>query len=182
MPMLKRIVPFTLLVLAMAAVRVVGAQAGPAAVPASLIPPRQNVVLFRTAATGSQIYVCRAKADDPTTIEWILKAPDAELWNDDGEKVGKHYAGPTWEANDGSKVVGEVVERANAPDSGAIPWLLLRAKSNAGTGALSTVTYIQRLETVGGIAPLDGCGGSAIDVGRAVEYRATYAFSYGAAE
>jgi hypothetical protein len=180
--MLKRIVPVALLLLAMATVPVVGAQTGPTAVPERLTPPRQNVVLFRTSATGAQVYVCKAKADDPNAFAWTLKAPDAELWNDHGEKVGKHYAGPTWEGNDGSKVVGEVVERANAPDPGAIPWLLLRATSNVGGGAFSTVTYIQRLETVGGIAPADGCDASAVDAERAVEYRATYAFSYGAAE
>jgi hypothetical protein len=99
--------------------------------------------------------------------------------------VGGHYAGPTWEANDGSKVVGEVVERANAAGPGAIPWLLLKARSNDGPGAFRTVTYVQRLETAGGVAPTEGCHQSAAGAERAVEYGATYTFYgtyYGDAE
>lgn len=75
-----------------------------------------------------------------------------------------------------------MVERANAPEAGAIPWLLLRSKGNDGTGAFSTVTYVQRLETVGGVAPADGCDQSTIGLEHAVTYRSTYTFAYGAAE
>ena len=67
--------------------------------------------------------------------------------------VGIHYAGPTWESNSGSKVVGTVLERCT-PDPDAIPWLLLKAVSNEGPG-FSRVTFIQRVNTVGGIAPTD---------------------------
>jgi hypothetical protein len=174
--MWKRVGQFWLLMLALAAVPVVGAQGGPMAVTDKLKAPQQNVLHFRTLATGVQVYVCKARADSPDVFEWTFKAPVADLWNDRGENVGKHYAGPTWEGNDGSKVVGEVVARANGPDPGAIPWLLLRARSNAGAGAFTTVTFVQRLETVGGIAPSDGCDGSAADAERDVEYAATYVF------
>jgi hypothetical protein len=180
--MWKRYAQSCLFGLVMAAAPIAGAQAGPMAIPDNLKVPHGNVLLFRTFATGAQIYVCKARADDPSTFEWTFKAPQAELWNDVSEKVGRHYAGPTWESNDGSRVVGEVVVRTNAARSGAIPWLLLKARSNDGPGALSTVTYIQRLETVGGVAPTEGCDQSAADAERAVEYRATYAFSYGASE
>ncbi len=152
------------------------------AVPENLQVPSQNVLLFKTMATGVQVYVCKPKADNADAFEWTFKAPVADLRNEDGEHVGKHYAGPSWEGNDGSKVVGEVVERANAADAGAIPLLLLRAEASEGTGAFSTVTYVQRLETVGGIAPADGCDRMAVDTERSVEYTATYAFYYGAAK
>ena len=74
-----------------------------------------------------------------------------------GKKIGSHYAGPHWEAADGSKIVGAVKQRADAPAAGNIPWLLLGAKSVGSEGAFSKVTSIQRVATVGGIAPAAGC-------------------------
>lgn len=180
--MWTRIAQSALLVVMMAAVPVASAETGPTTIPENLKVPRERVVLFKTVATGVQLYTCKARTDAPGTFEWTFKAPVAELRNEAGEKVGTHYAGPTWEGNDGSKVMGEVVERANAPDPSAIPWLLLKAKSNAGTGVFSTVSHVQRLETVGGIAPTDGCNQSTADTERAVEYRATYTFAYRAAQ
>jgi hypothetical protein len=67
-----------------------------------------------------------------------------------GEVIGKHYKGPVWEAADGSKVGGQVQQRANAPNANAVPWLLLKATSNQGTGTFARVTYIQRVDTEGG--------------------------------
>jgi hypothetical protein len=179
--MMKRIVPLAVVAVALTTATVTLAQPPGSSVPDNLKAPAQNVLLFKTMATGAQVYVCKAKADNPDAFEWTFKAPVAELLNETGEHVGKHYAGPTWEGNDGSKVIGEVVERANASDPGAIPLLLLKAKSNEGAGAFSSVTFVQRLETVGGVAPTDGCDRSAADVERSVEYTATYAFYYGAA-
>ena len=78
--------------------------------------------------------------------------------------------------------MAEVVERANAPDPDSIPWLLLKAKSNPGAGAFSTVTYVQRLDTAGGVAPTDGCDQARAGTEREVGYTATYAYYYGAAQ
>src|SRR6266704_1241294 len=86
-----------------------------------------------------------------------LKVPEADLFDLSGKKIGKHYAGPTWESNDGSKVVGEVKARDDGPAPTAIPWLLLRAKSTSGNGAFSRTQAIQRLYTVGGQAPAESC-------------------------
>jgi hypothetical protein len=180
--MLKRIALTWFFVPALVVIVAARVHAGSMAIPDNLTLPRQSVELFRTTASGVQVYVCSARADLPGTYDWVFKAPEADLWNAAGQKVGRHYAGPTWEGMDGSKVLGEVVERASAPEAGAIPWLLLRAKANEGAGAFSTVTYVQRLETVGGIAPADGCDQSTLGIEHAVEYQATYAFAYGAAE
>jgi len=171
-----------LIVLATSAAPAAGAQTMPMAMPDNLKVPQQNVMLFEAYAVGTQIYVCKARTDDPSMFEWSFKAPEAELRNDDGETVGRHYAGPTWEGNDGSKVIGEAVERADATTPGAIPWLLLRAKAHDGAGAFSTVSYVQRLDTVGGAAPTDGCDQMSVGAERAVDYTATYAFYYGAAQ
>ena len=179
--MIKRVTFACLILAAMAAAPAVGAQPGPTALPDTLRAPSGHVLLFETFATGVQIYTCTTQADDPAKFAWTFKAPEAELWTGRGEKLGTHDAGPTWRGNDGSTVVAEVAARADAPDAGAIPWLLLTAKANDGAGAFGAVTYIQRLETVGGGAPADGCDPSAAGVERAVPYTAVYAFFYPAA-
>jgi hypothetical protein len=179
---LKRFAPPALVGLAMGIVVAASAHAGPVAVPDNLKLPPQTVEMLRVGAAGFQIYACQPRAGDPSAFEWTLKAPDADLLNEAGETIGKHYAGPAWEALDGSKVVGEVVERAPAPSLGAIPWLLLRAKATEGAGIFSTVRYVQRLDTIGGSAPTEGCDRASAGAELSVPYQATYAFAYGAAE
>lgn len=174
--MWRRVGKVGLLGLAVAVASVVVAQASPMSVPDKLKAPAQNVEHLTTQATGVQVYVCKARADTPDVYEWTFKAPVAELRDANGEQVGTHYAGPTWEANDGSTVVAEVVERVDAPNQDDIPWLLLRAKANHGAGAFSTVTFVQRLETAGGIAPTDGCDPTVAGTEESVEYSATYVF------
>lgn len=106
-----------------------------------------NKLAFRTYASGVQIYRWNG-----TT--WVFVAPDALLFADAAGNglVGTHYAGPTWEAMGGSKVVGAVVDRCK-PDPAAIDWLLLAAVSSQGPGIFHRVTFIQRLNTAGGTAP-----------------------------
>ena len=148
-------------------------------VPSDLTPPASAVFLFELGASGDQIYTCAVKPEDPNAFVWTFKGPQAELFNARGEVVGTHFAGPTWQGQDGSSVVGAVVARADAPSEKAIPWLLLEAKSHAGGGAFSTITHIQRLNTKGGVAPSKGCDHAGEEV--RVPYEATYAFYYPAA-
>ncbi len=145
-------------------------------VPPDLMPPASAVLLFELGARGVQIYTCAAKQEDPATFVWTFKAPQAELFNDRNEVVGSHFAGPTWQAQDGSSVKGAVIARAAAPSKNSIPWLLLEAKSHAGGGAFSTITHIQRLDTKGGVAPSKGCDATHAGEEVRVPYKATYAF------
>jgi hypothetical protein len=147
----------------------------PPTVPENLKAPEGHVLL-KALGKGVQIYTCKAPANDPNKFAWTFKAPEAELKNKEGENIGKHYAGPTWEASDGSKVVGALQQQAASPDPGAIPWLLLKAKSNEGTGTFSKVTYIQRVDTAGGKAPSDGCDQAHADAEARVDYTAYYYF------
>lgn len=126
-------------------------------------------------AEGVQIYACQAKADN-AGFEWAFKAPEATLSAEDGTKTGTHYAGPTWEANDGSKLVGEVKARLNSSDQNAIPWLLLATKSIGKDGLLSKVVFIHRLETVGGKAPSSECNTGTVGTQARVPYTAKYYF------
>ncbi len=152
------------------------ATAGTLAVPDALKPPADQALVLRAKAVGAQVYVCGQGKDDPSKYEWTLKAPDAELFDDGGQKIGKHYAGPTWESTDGSKVVGAMKAKDPGPDATAIPWLLVESKSNAGSGVFAKVASIQRLETVGGKAPAEGCSQATAGKELPVPYRATYYF------
>jgi Protein of unknown function (DUF3455) len=145
-------------------------------VPNNLNVPATQQLTLATRATGVQIYACRPNKDDAARFAWVLEAPEADLFDATGTKIGKHYAGPTWEASDGSRVVGEAVARDDGPDSNAIPWLLLRAKSTAGTGVLGTVTSVQRLRTAGGKAPANGCSTAHANEEVRVAYSAMYYF------
>lgn len=148
-------------------------------VPETLKVPMSQVLSLEAQATGVQIYECKASKDDPMKFEWIFKAPEAELFDRDGKKIGRHYAGPTWESNDGSNVVGEVRARDNGPDPNAIPWLLLSAKSTSGNGVFSQTQSIQRVQTAGGKAPAEGCNQAQAGKEMRVPYKAKYYF-YGA--
>jgi hypothetical protein len=143
-------------------------------VPENLRVPEGQPLLLRAAARGAQIYTCKARAAEPSAFEWVLKAPEAELFDESGAKIGRHYAGPTWESADGSRVVGEVMQRS--PAQGTIPWLLLRARSNEGAGALASVKYVQRVDTVGGLAPSAGCDTAHEGTEARVSYSANYDF------
>ena len=167
--------PLGLALLLLAACASAPAPKPSSAVPEILKVPGDLPRLLRAAARGVQIYVCQPKANDPAAFEWALKAPEADLFDESGAKIGKHYAGPTWEHNDGSKVVGEVVQRSPSPTPGAILWLLLRAKANEGTGKFANVKYVQRLDTKGGVAP-GGCDATAAGTETRVEYSANYDF------
>jgi len=127
-------------------------------------------------AAGVQIYECSMSREDPHRAEWVFKAPEAELFSRAVEKIGKHYGGPTWESNDGSKVVGEVKARHEASDPEAIPWLLLSAKSTTGSGVFGRTQSIQRVDTVGGKAPMAGCSEAQVGKTARVNYKATYYF------
>jgi hypothetical protein len=97
-------------------------------IPDALRAPAGETLLRTLSADGVQIYECRARADG---ADWVFVAPEARLYDAQGTWIGKHYAGPTWEAADGSKVVGAVKAKVDSPDAGAIPWLLWRPRRAA---------------------------------------------------
>jgi len=145
-------------------------------VPASLNVPATQTLSVVAQASGVQIYDCSASKTDPAKFEWVFRAPEADLFDRTGKKIGKHYAGPTWESNDGSKVIGEAKARDDGPDANAIPWLLLNAKSTSGNGVFGKTQSIQRLNTVGGKAPVGGCNQAQAGKDARIAYRAAYYF------
>jgi len=139
-------------------------------IPAKLAPPQGRTALGKYAAKGVQIYVCRAKG---AAGKWSFTAPEAELVDAQGRPFAKHYAGPTWEAPDGSKVVGRILASEAAPKADAIPWLLLSTQSSA-SGVLAGVRFVQRVNTSGGVKPTGAC--PAVGTERRVDYSADYIF------
>ena len=134
----------------------------------SLQVPAGNELAFHAYAIGVQKYTWNGTA-------WVFVAPAAVLYADPGYhgQVGLHYAGPTWQTKSGSKVVGRRIA-ACSPDPNSIPWLLLAAASSDGPGVLNGVTFVQRLNTVGGIAP--STAGTAVGQEADVPYTAEYFF------
>ena len=126
---------------------------------------------FVLTGTGQQIYGCGQRDG---AWAWTLKAPAAVLTDKDGREVGRHFAGPSWRATDGSTVVGEVLVANPAPSPGAIPWLVLRAASHEGAGAFARVSYIVRSDTAGGVAPATGCDAAHDGAEARIDYHATY--------
>ena len=108
-------------------------------------------------------------------FEWAFKAPEADLFDAQGHKVGRHYGGPTWEVADG-KVIGRVKAKADAPDRQGIPWLLLDAVQASGSGILGKVQSIQRVNTFGGKPPAEKADQSKVGQVIRVDYTATYRF------
>jgi len=125
-------------------------------------------------ARGAQVYTCTAAPDGK--FAWTLKAPDAELHDAQGRVIGKHFAGPAWKLNDGSEVTGKMTARADSPDPGAVPWLLLNAVTHSGSGLLERVTIIQRVHTTAGRAPATGCDEAHRDTETRSDYTADYYF------
>jgi hypothetical protein len=159
----------------------------------ALVPPTVDVSIQTPAgvtleqrfhAEGFQVYTCTGTAGadgGATTYAWKLKAPDATLYDDTCAAVGTHYAGPTWESDaDGSTVVGSRIAGFTV-DASAVPWLLLSATANTGTGIFSSITYIQRVDTTGGLMPTSGCSAATVNTDQSVPYTATYYFYTGPA-
>jgi hypothetical protein len=122
---------------------------------AQSIEPPDAHASFSARATGVQIYACEYDASH--TLGWVFRQPRATLFDEHGIAVIEHSAGPSWQADDGSRIEGSVLAQtpSDAPDS--VPQLLLRARSTGGQGRLSSVRYVQRVNTVGGVKPAAPC-------------------------
>jgi hypothetical protein len=144
-----------------------------AQVPQQLQPPAGERLLLQVSAKGDQVYTCK---NDAGKIAWVLKAPDAQLFDKDGKPFGKHFAGPSWEASDGSRIIGKAVANVPSPDADSIPWLLVTVVGHEGGGVLSAVTSIQRLNTKGGKTPASGCDAEHVAQEVRVPYTANYLF------
>ena len=149
-------------------------------IPDVLQVPKGSKLILHTYARGVQIYTCMQVPTDTARYIWTFVEPRASLYSKDDyrQQIGKHYFStdnyPVWESIDGTILTGAKLQQANAPDSGAIPWLLLKATNATGFGPLRAAAYIQRINTKGGKAPAAGADrdhkGQFINVAYTAEY------------
>ena len=107
---------------------------------------------------------------------WETQAPDAKLFDDQGKIVGNHTAGPLWEYKEGSQVVGKVLKKIDMAPGSAISWLLVEVVSHKGDGLFSNVSFINRINTHGGLPPTSGCDANHLGGEKRVAYTADYVF------
>jgi hypothetical protein len=148
---------------------VASASAAETPLPAAIAAPGETVVLS-VHAEGAQVYECKAGTDGK--LAWAFREPIATLLVD-GKTVGRHYAGPNWEYSDGSAVVGKTAGNAPGATPNDIPWLKLSVTSQRGSGLLTGVTTVQRINTQGG--KLEGVCDT-VGTFRSAPYSADYVF------
>ncbi|MBI5716203.1 MAG: DUF3455 domain-containing protein [Burkholderiales bacterium] len=170
---------------ALAAATLLAACAGtlaPVNVPPAIATAPHQSLAMSVAAKGVQIYECRATAQAAAPAakhEWAFVAPEAELFDGDGHTIGRHGAGPHWAFEDGTRITGRVTGRAEAPQAGAIPWLLIESRATPPNGPLNPkndLRSIQRVNTTGGKAPAEGCRPEDAGSRVRVPYTADYLF------
>ena len=142
-------------------------------IPEQLKPPVGNRPVLTVDAKGDQIYQCSL---NDSVYSWQLLAPDAKLFDSQGQIAGKHYAGPVWEYKDGSQVVGRVLNKIDVAPETSISWLLVEIVANKDKGLFSDVSFINRVNTHGGLAPVSGCDSNHLGAEKRVAYTANYIF------
>ncbi|MCC5900389.1 MAG: DUF3455 domain-containing protein [Halomonas sp.] len=145
-----------------------------AEIPAEVQVPSGNTIALETVGVGAIAYMCETRDDG--SMGWVFKGPSAALNDREGNQVGSYYGPPaTWEALDGSKLTA--TELATAPNGeGNIPLQLVEANPAEGEGAMAGVSYIQRLDTLGGVAPNVECGADNNGAMAVVTYQSDYIF------
>lgn len=142
-------------------------------IPEQIKPPSGSNPLLTVYAKGDQIYQCSVNNG---VYSWQVQAPDARLFDAQGNIVGNHYSGPIWEYKEGSRVVGRILNKIDiAPDS-SISWLLVEVVAHNGNGLFADVSYINRVNTHGGVAPISGCDSNHLGGEKRVGYTADYIF------
>ncbi len=147
-----------------------------AALPDAVKVPDGHRVAMETVGVGQITYECKAKANMAGAFEWVFVGPKADLNSRAGAKVGTYFGPPaTWASSDGSAITGTQV--AVSPSTpGNIPLQLVKANPATGAGAMQGVSYVQRVATVGGVAPSSACDATGLGRKEVVKYQADYIF------
>ena len=160
-------------ILLLLALGLCGCQLVPLSEPSPSLPKIEAKDYLSLEASGVQIYRCELGADH--VAHWQFVQPSAKLTNAQGISV-MHGAGPSWTAQDGSRVTGRVVASSPSLGAGNIAWLQLVVSNDGPPGLLSQTTYIERVHTRGGVANPAACEASQAGQTLDVPYTATYVF------
>jgi len=150
-----------------------GAAYAEVSIPEPIKAPAGYSPVLTVHAKGDQIYQCSVNKGE---YAWETQAPDAKLFDAQGKIVGNHTAGPLWEYKEGSRVVGRVVKKIDMAPGSAIAWLLVEVVSHKGDGLFSNVSFINRINTHGGLPPSSGCDANHLGSEKRVAYTADYIF------
>jgi len=142
-------------------------------IPEQIKVPEGYSPVLTAHAKGDQIYQCSLKEGK---YSWETQAPDAKLFDAEGKIVGNHTAGPLWEYKEGSRVVGRVLKKIDMEPGSSIAWLLVEVVSHQGDGLFSNVSFINRVNTNGGLPPSSGCDANHLGGEKRVAYTADYIF------
>jgi hypothetical protein len=147
------------------------------AIPDVLKVPDGQQLLLKTSATGVQIYDCKTSATDLNNFNYVFREPRADLFNESSKNIISHGRGPSWKfIEDGSTIIASVLGKNDSPNPNSIPELLLQVNEKQGEGFLSNINFIQRLNTVGGLAPTGLCNPIEVPTVE-VPYTSNYLFS-----
>jgi Protein of unknown function (DUF3455) len=148
-----------------------------AVIPDVLKVPDGQQLLLKTSAEGVQIYDCKASTTDVNSFSYVFREPRADLFNESGQKIISHGRGPSWKfLEDGSTIIASMLARSTSPNPNSIPELSLQVNEKQGEGFFSNVNFIQRLDTVGGLAPSGLCNPIEVPTVE-VPYTSNYFFS-----
>ncbi len=150
-----------------------GAAYAEVSIPEQIKVPAGYSPVLTVHAKGDQIYQCSLNKGE---YAWETQAPDAKLFDAQGKIVGNHTAGPLWEYKEGSRVVGRVVKKIDMAPGSAIDWLLVEVVSHKGDGLFSNVSFINRINTHGGLPPSSGCDANHLGGEKRIAYTADYVF------
>jgi hypothetical protein len=147
-----------------------------AQLPSDVRAPQGHQVMWETVANGELTYQCRAKAQMADQFEWVFVGPKAQLKDRSGKQVGQYFGPPaTWKVDDGSEVSGAQVAVSPA-GAGNIPLQLVKANPAKGGNHFNGVSFVQRVNTKGGVAPADPCNAAMLSATKVVPYQADYIF------
>lgn len=172
-PMLKKILAISIMLQGIATSCFAGQLNANAEIPPQIRPPAGSTAVLTTHAEGYQIYQCGLGKGG---YAWLLQAPDAKLLDNRGQVVGNHYSGPIWEYKEGSRIVGQIINKIDVDPDSSISWLLVKVIAHKGQGAFSNVSYINRINTNGGLPPRDGCDANHPGSEKRIAYTADYVF------
>ncbi len=150
-----------------------GAAYAEVSIPEQIKVPAGYSPILTVHAKGDQIYQCALNKGE---YVWETQAPDAKLFDAQGKIVGNHTVGPLWEYKEGSRVVGRVVNKIDMAPGKAISWLLVEVVSHKGNGLFSNVSFINRINTHGGLPPSSGCDANHLGSEKRIAYTADYVF------
>lgn len=143
-------------------------------IPEAIKVPDGNNAYLTVHAKGAQIFHCALKAD---AYSWKWHAPEAKLYDmQNQDLIGSHDVGPSWTYKDGSSIAAKAVQKIDAPDKDSAQWLLLEVIKQQKAGLLAQTSFVQRINTQGGIPPTAGCDANHIGSEKRVGYSADYIF------